>query len=301
MINEEKLGIFYTAGAYILWGVLPIYWKMIQEIPAFEILAHRIVWSFLFMGIVIMIARKQKEFMRECRQIIKNKKQLVGITLASITISINWVTYILAVNTDHVVEASLGYYINPLVSILLGMIVLKEKFSKAQWLAFLLAALGVIYMTVNFGSVPWLALLLAFSFGSYGLLKKLVPLNAMFGLTIETLIVTPVALVFLFQQQTGQWSTIDFGSWTTAIVFGAGIVTAIPLLLFSAGAKRIPLSMVGFLQYFAPTIMLIIGIFLYDEPFTDVHAVSFTLIWAGLAVYTVTRMKRLKKYEAKAS
>lgn len=301
MINEEKLGIFYTAGAYILWGVLPIYWKMIQEIPAFEILAHRIVWSFLFMGIVIMIARKQKEFMRECRQIIKNKKQLVGITLASITISINWVTYILAVNTDHVVEASLGYYINPLVSILLGMIVLKEKFSKAQWLAFLLAALGVIYMTVNFGSVPWLALLLAFSFGSYGLLKKLVPLNAMFGLTIETLIVTPVALVFLFQQQTGQWSTIDFWSWTTAIVFGAGIVTAIPLLLFSAGAKRIPLSMVGFLQYFAPTIMLIIGIFLYDEPFTDVHVVSFTLIWAGLAVYTVTRMKRLKKYEAKAS
>lgn len=301
MINEEKLGIFYTAGAYILWGVLPIYWKMIQEIPAFEILAHRIVWSFLFMGIVIMIARKQKEFMRECRQIIKNKKQLIGITLASITISINWVTYILAVNTNHVVEASLGYYINPLVSILLGMIVLKEKFSKAQWLAFLLAALGVIYMTVNFGSVPWLALLLAFSFGSYGLLKKLVPLNAMFGLTIETLIVTPVALVFLFQQQTGQWSTIDFWSWTTAIVFGAGIVTAIPLLLFSAGAKRIPLSMVGFLQYFAPTIMLIIGIFLYDEPFTDVHAVSFTLIWAGLAVYTVTRMKRLKKYEAKAS
>ncbi|MYL49627.1 EamA family transporter RarD [Halobacillus litoralis] len=301
MINDEKLGIFYTAGAYILWGVLPIYWKMIQEIPAFEILAHRIVWSFLFMGIVIMIARKQKEFMRECRQIVKNKKQLIGITLASITISINWVTYILAVNTDHVVEASLGYYINPLVSILLGMIVLKEKFSKAQWLAFLLAALGVIYMTVNFGSVPWLALLLAFSFGSYGLLKKLVPLNAMFGLTIETLIVTPIAMVFLFQQQTGQWSTIDFWSWTTAIVFGAGIVTAIPLLLFSAGAKRIPLSMVGFLQYFAPTIMLIIGIFLYDEPFTDVHAVSFTLIWAGLAVYTVTRVKRLKKYEAKAS
>ncbi|GEN53423.1 EamA family transporter RarD [Halobacillus faecis] len=301
MINEEKLGIFYTAGAYILWGVLPIYWKMIQEIPAFEILAHRIIWSFLFMGVVILIARKHKEFMRECRQIVKNKKQVIGITLASITISINWVTYILAVNTDHVVEASLGYYINPLVSILLGMIVLKEKFSKAQWLAFLLAALGVVYMTVNFGSVPWLALLLAFSFGSYGLLKKLVPLNAMFGLTIETLIVTPIAMVFLFQQQTGQWASIDFWSWTTAIVFGAGIVTAIPLLLFSAGAKRIPLSMVGFLQYFAPTIMLIIGIFLYDEPFTDVHAVSFTLIWAGLAVYTITRMKRLKKYEAKAS
>ena len=301
MIDEQKTGILYTAGAYILWGVLPIYWKLIQEIPAFEILAHRIIWSFVFMGVVVLLARKHKAFFAECRSIVKSKKQLIGITLASIAISINWVTYILAVNTNHVVEASLGYYINPLVSILLGMIVLKEKFSKAQWLAFLLAVLGVLYMTMNFGSVPWLALLLAFSFGSYGLLKKLVPLNAMFGLTIETLIVTPIALIFLVQQQNGQWSSVDWWSMTAVLVFGAGIVTAIPLLLFSAGAKRIPLSMVGFLQYFAPTIMLIIGVFLYDEPFTNVHAVSFTLIWAGLAIYTITRMKRLKKYEAKAS
>lgn len=301
MINEQKIGTLYTSGAYILWGILPIYWKLIQEIPAFEILSHRIVWSFIFMGLIILLTRKHKAFLKELRQIVQHKKQLIGITLASVTISINWVTYILAVNTDHVIEASLGYYINPLVSILLGMIVLKEKFSKAQWLAFFLAVLGVVYMTINFGSVPWLALLLAFSFGAYGLLKKLVPLNALFGLTIETLIVTPLAMAFLFQQQSGQWSTIDFWSLTTILVFGAGVITAIPLLLFSAGAKRIPLSMVGFLQYIAPTIMLVIGVFLYDEPFTNVHAVSFTLIWAGLAVYTVTRIKRLKKYEMKAS
>ncbi|WP_226581649.1 EamA family transporter RarD [Halobacillus litoralis] len=301
MLHEQKIGILYTAASYILWGILPVYWKLIQQISAFEILAHRIVWSFVFMGIIVLLTKKHREFALECRSILKSKKQLIGISLASVAISVNWVTYILAVNTNHVVEASLGYYINPLVSILLGMIVLKETFSKAQWLAFLLAALGVLYMTINFGSVPWLALLLAFSFGSYGLLKKLVPLNAMFGLTIETLIVTPVALLFLVQQQSGQWSSISWLSLTSALVFGAGIVTAVPLLLFSAGAKRIPLSMVGFLQYFAPTIMLIIGVFLYDEPFTSVHVVSFTLIWSGLAVYTVTRVKRLKKYEAKAS
>lgn len=299
MIEEQKLGIIYTAGAYILWGFLPVYWKLIQQIPAFEILAHRIIWSFVFMGAVVFIARKHKLFLREFQMILKDKMRMIGITLASIMISINWVTYIWAVNTNHVIEASLGYYINPLVSILLGMIVLKETFSKAQWLAFFLAGCGVFYMTINFGSIPWIALLLAFSFGSYGLLKKLVPLNAMFGLTIETLIVSPVALFYLLDQQSSNWTQIDWVSLTTLLLFGAGIVTAIPLLLFSAGAKRIPLSMVGFLQYFAPTIMLLIGVFLYGEPFTEVHAVSFSLIWAGLAVYTVTRMKRLKKYEAK--
>ncbi|MCA1020805.1 EamA family transporter RarD [Halobacillus litoralis] len=299
MENDQKLGIIYTAGAYILWGILPIYWKWIQDISAFEILAHRIVWSFVFMSLIIVVLQKQQPFLKECRRILKNKRQMIGITLASVTISINWVTYILAVNTDHVVEASLGYYINPLVSILLGMVFLQERFSKAQWIAFALAATGVLYMTLKFGSIPWLALLLAFSFGTYGLLKKLVPLNAMFGLTIETLIVTPAALFFLVQQQSGPWASVDWGTLTILLVFGAGVVTAVPLLLFSAGAKRIPLSMVGFLQYFAPTIMLVIGVFLYDEPFTSVHAVAFTFIWSGLAVYTMARMKRMKKYEPK--
>ncbi|MBA2175132.1 EamA family transporter RarD [Halobacillus locisalis] len=301
MIQDQKLGIIYTASAYILWGILPIYWKLIQQIPAFEILAHRIIWSFIFMGFIVWVSRKKQPFLEQLRSIVKNKKQLIGITLASIAISINWVTYIWAVNTNHVIEASLGYYINPLVSILLGMIVLKETFSKAQWLAFALAGCGVSYMTIHFGSVPWIALFLALSFGSYGLLKKLVPLNAMYGLTIETMMVTPIALLYLFSQQSGEWANVEWVSVTSLLVFGAGIVTAIPLLLFSAGAKRIPLSMVGFLQYFAPTIMLIIGVFLYDEPFTQVHAISFTLIWAGLAVYTVTRMKRLKKYEQKTA
>ncbi|UOQ45228.1 EamA family transporter RarD [Halobacillus salinarum] len=297
MENEQRLGVLYTSGAYILWGFLPIYWKLIEQIPAFEILAHRIVWSFVFMMGIIVVLNKWGSFIQECKSIALNKKSLFGIVLASLTISTNWVTYIWAVNADHVVEASLGYYINPLVSILLGMIVLKETFSKMQWLAFLLAGIGVLYMTVHFGSFPWIALLLAFSFGSYGLVKKLVPLNAMFSLTAETLVVSPLALIYLFAKQGDHLSEVHWLSATPLLVFGAGVVTAIPLLLFSAGAKRIPLSMVGFLQYFAPTIMLVLGVFIYHEPFTSVHGISFSFIWAGLAVYTLTRMKRLKKQE----
>ncbi|MFC7063299.1 EamA family transporter RarD [Halobacillus seohaensis] len=300
MIDENKLGVMYTTGAYILWGFLPIYWKLLQHISPFEILAHRIVWSAVFMAIIIFLLKKNRRFIEEAKQVWRNKRSLIGITLASIMISINWLTYIWGVNNNHVVEASLGYYINPLVSILLGMIVLKETFSRPQWIAFLLAGSGVTYMTVNFGSVPWIALLLAFSFGMYGLLKKLVPLNAMFGLMIETLIVSPIALVYLLSIQ-NSIQQVEWLNWTTVLVFGAGIATAIPLLLFAAGAKRIPLSMVGFLQYFAPTIMLFLGVFMYDEPFTEVHAVSFSLIWAGLAVYTFSRVKRLRKYEIKAS
>ncbi|MFD1019954.1 EamA family transporter RarD [Thalassobacillus hwangdonensis] len=299
MWDDNKLGIVYTAGAYILWGFLPVYWKLIQQVPAMEILAHRIVWSFIFMIGIVLVIRKWSPFKQECRRILKNKKNFIGITFASIAISINWLTYIYAVNTDHVVEASLGYYINPLVSILLGMIFLQERFNRAQWIAFILAGAGVLYMTMEFGSVPWLALLLAFSFGTYGLLKKIVSLNAIFGLTIETLLITPVALIFLTFQGTAMHTEASVG--TVLLLLGAGVVTAVPLLLFSSGAKRIPLSMVGFLQYFAPTIMLIIGVFFYNEPFTQVHVVSFALIWAGLVVFTFARMKRLKKYEAKAS
>ncbi|WP_085506375.1 EamA family transporter RarD [Thalassobacillus devorans] len=299
-MNDNKLGVIYTGGAYVLWGFLPIYWKLVQEVSPIAILGHRIVWSFVFMIGVILIWRKWNEFRSEIKRTWKNKKSALGITFASIAISINWLTYIWAVNSEHVVEASLGYYINPLVSILLGMIFFKETFNRPQWLAFILAAAGVAYMTINFGSVPWLALMLAFSFGIYGLLKKTVDLNAMFGLTIETLIMTPIAAIYLLSLPQANWGSIDWLSTTSLLLFGAGVATAIPLLLFAAGAKRIPLSMVGFLQYIAPTIMLIIGVFLYKEPFTHVHLVSFLFIWAGLLIYTYARVKRLRRYDQAA-
>lgn len=299
-MDDYKLGVVYAAGAYILWGFLPLYWKMAEHVPAWEILAHRIVWSFLFMIAVVIILKKWPSFVIECKSIFKDAKKLAGITLASIIISLNWVTYIWAVNNAHVVEASMGYYINPLISILLGILVLKEKLTYWQFIAFILAGIGVLYMTFQFGSVPWVAILLAFSFALYGLLKKVVQLGAMFGLTIETLMITPAAILYLTYVHTGGgYGAFTFSSLDGLILAGSGVITAVPLLMFASGAKRIPLSMVGFLQYFAPTIMLLLGVILFDEPFTSVHLVTFSLIWLGLIIYSLANTRMLQKLEYK--
>lgn len=293
--NEEKIGIIYTASSYLLWGFLPIYWKLVQEVPAGEILAHRIIWSFLFMVAVILFSRKWRLFVKECKLIIKDKRKLIGISLASVMISLNWLTYIWAVNSDHVIQASLGYYINPLVSILLGIIVLNETLTRQQLLSFILAGVAVIYLTISYGVFPWIALSLAFSFGLYGLLKKTVDVGAMFGLAIETMIVTPLALIYvpLFTENT--FVQNDPLSSTNLLLIGAGIATAIPLLLFASGAKKIPLSMVGFLQYIAPTLMLIIGVFMYHETFTTAHLIAFSLIWIALIIYMGSTYRRPSK------
>jgi chloramphenicol-sensitive protein RarD len=300
MKNDElKLGIIYTASTYILWGFLPIFWKQLDHVGPGQILAHRIVWSFVFMLFVLTFSRNWHGFLKECKKLLKEKKKLVGIILASALISANWLIFIWAVNTDHIIQVSLGYYINPLVSILLGVIVLKEKLSFWQVTAFALAAIGVLYMTIQFGVFPWVSILLAMSFGLYGLLKKVVTLKAMYGFTIETLIVTPIALLFLIQSNIGQLSSLEILSNTSVLLIISGVVTAVPLLLFAAGASRIPLSMVGFLQYFAPTLMLILGVLLYHEPFTNVHLVAFAFIWTACAVYSLSRTKLFLQLEAK--
>lgn len=289
--NELKIGIFYTFSSYLLWGILPLYWKMVQVVPAGQILAHRIVWSFAFMLSIVILSKNTFAFKKEFKQIIRHKKKMIIISLASVMISINWLTYIWAVNQNHVVEVSLGYYINPLVSILLGMIVLKEKLTPWQVVSFFLATIGVVNLVLHFHSIPWVALLLATSFGLYGLLKKKITLNSMFGLTIETLIVTPIALVYLTQSQFSGNGSLSISTLITGLLIGSGVMTAIPLLFFASGARRIPLSMVGFLQYIAPTLMLILGVFLYKEPFTQVHFVSFMFIWSALLLYSLSRTK----------
>ncbi|MFZ3579021.1 EamA family transporter RarD [Virgibacillus sp. DJP39] len=299
-LTDEKSGIIYTACAYLLWGFLPIYWKLIQNVPAGEILAHRIVWSFLFMIAVTLVMRKGKAFIKECKLIVRDKKKLIGISLASVMISINWLTYIWAVNSDHVIQASLGYYINPLVSILLGIIVLKETLTQRQLLSFILAGIGVIYLTFSYGVFPWVSLLLAFSFGFYGLLKKMVDIGAMFGLAIETMIVTPIALIYVSLFSENIFTKSAISSDTNLLLIGAGVVTAIPLLLFASGAKKIPLSMVGFLQYIAPTIMLVLGVFVYHETFSISHLISFILIWIALIIYMGSAYRRPSKRKAKA-
>ncbi|TFE01153.1 EamA family transporter RarD [Jeotgalibacillus salarius] len=292
MENEERRGIIYTALAYTLWGLLPLYWKFVQHVSADEILANRIFWSFWFM-LVLLIATKQfNHFKTEALSLFKRPKLLAALVTASVLISINWFVYIWAVNSEQMVEASLGYYINPLVSVLLGVFVLKEVLSKAQVLSFILALIGVLILTISYGSFPWIAFALAFSFGLYGLVKKMLRVNAAIGLTLETMTIMPIALLYLgYLQQTEVLSILHVSLSTDLLLIGAGAVTAIPLLLFANGAQRIPLFMVGFLQYIAPTLTLILGVFLYGEPFTAIDLISFIFIWLSLTVFTVSRMR----------
>ncbi|WP_085524598.1 EamA family transporter RarD [Tuberibacillus sp. Marseille-P3662] len=298
--NDPLIGALAAVGAYTLWGVMPIYWKLIDAASAQEVLGHRIVWSFVFMIVVLLVSGKLKRFFTDLRAIVKTPKKLLIITGASIVISINWYTYIWAVGHDHVVQASLGYYINPLISVLLGVLFLKEKLSFWQIISFVLAFIGVLMMTIQVGVFPWVALMLAMSFGLYGLLKKLVKMGAMTGLTIETLIMTPVALLYLFYIDTNGGGAFTFTEPKVALLLiGAGIITAVPLLLFATGANRISLAMVGFFQYIAPTIMLILGIILYHEPFNHDRLLSFILIWVSLILFSLSRTRWLVRLENK--
>ncbi|MGG0239905.1 EamA family transporter RarD [Bacillus rhizoplanae] len=291
-MEAQKKGIIYAASAYMMWGVLPLYWKLIDEVPAEEILAHRIVWAFAFMLLVLLICKRFGQFMNELVQLFKRPKLFMSLTVASILISGNWFVYIWAVNHNHVIEASLGYYINPLVSILLGTLVLKEKLNFWQYIAVGLAAFGVAILTVHYGSIPWIAISLACTFGLYGLSKKLLDYDSMIGLTMETMLVMPIALVYLGMlgvQGIGSFGSVSITS--TLLLAGAGIVTALPLLYFAKGTKLIPLSMVGFLQYIAPTISLVLGIFVFHEHFTGTHMIAFFFIWIALFTFSIAKTK----------
>ncbi|MBM6616848.1 EamA family transporter RarD [Bacillus suaedaesalsae] len=297
--NTQGAGIIAAALSYVIWGFLPLYWKLLDHVSASEILAHRIVWSFVFMIVILLIANKLKLFWTDVKELITNRKRFIAITSASIIISLNWVLYIWAVNTDQVVQASLGYYINPLISILLGIFVLKERLTFWQTISFALATVGVLYLTIHFGTIPWIALLLAISFGIYGLIKKMVNLSPMTGLAIETMLITPIALLFLSFIQIDGTGKFASGTLDSLLLLGAGVATAVPLLLFASGAKKIPLSMIGFLQYIAPTLMLIIGVFLYHEPFTKYHLIAFVCIWSALAIYYLSKSKIFVALETK--
>ncbi|MFD1064593.1 EamA family transporter RarD [Oceanobacillus locisalsi] len=300
-----KQGAVITFLAYLLWGIFPIYWKFLEHVPAGEVLAHRIVWSLVFMVFLVLVTGNWRHLMETVQELKKDKKKTIAIVTASIVISINWFLFIFSVQHGHVLQASLGYYINPLISILLAVFVLKEKTTKGQVLSFILAGIGVLYLTLSYGVFPWISLLLALTFGFYGLIKKTVNLHAMYGLTIETLVVAPIALLYLiFIPLEGSFTFSPFFAPDNLLLIGAGVVTAVPLLLFAAGAKRIPLAMVGFLQYVAPTIMFFLGVFLYNETFTVHHMITFALIWFALVIYMVSiyrdtpRKKEKKKITA---
>src|SRR5699024_3918182 len=258
-MSGKHKGILFVSGAYIIWGLLPVYWRQIGTVSPYEIIAHRIFWSFIFMVLYIFFTGRWQYLKTNLTFIFSNRKKALSLVAASIIISINWLTYILAVNQGHILEAGLGYYINPFVSILLAFFILKERFSKGEWLAIFIVSLGVIYMSFGVGHIPWLALTLAVTFGVYGLIKKTINIDATYALAVETAVLAPIALLYILYLNASGVNTLDFGlNRDTMFTMGTGVVTAIPLLLFALGAVKIPLSLTGLLQYIGPTLMLFI-------------------------------------------
>ncbi|MGB8982280.1 MAG: EamA family transporter RarD [Anaerolineales bacterium] len=277
-------GILYGLGAYVLWGFFPIYWKWLHQVPALQVIGHRIGWSFILLIIFILITRQWQAF----RTAALTSKTIAIYFVAAILLSVNWLVYVWGVNAGFIVETSLGYFINPLLSMLLGMIFFRERLRPVQWIPVGLAAAGVIYLTVAYGRLPWIALSLAFSFGFYGLVKKLAPLGSLYGLTLETALVFPIALAYLaFVNFTGTGSFLHEGPLTDLLLIGTGIVTSIPLLMFASAARQIPLTMIGILQFIAPTLQFLIGVFLYHELFDRSHLIGFGLVWLALIIFWV--------------
>jgi chloramphenicol-sensitive protein RarD len=289
---DNKLsGVLYGAAAFTAWGFLPLYWKLLDKVPAIEIIAHRVIWSFVFVGLILMFTKSWRKF----TLVLKNKKNLVFILMCSVLITINWFTYIWAVNSDHIIESSIGYYINPLIAVLLGMTVLKEKLNIYQYVSLGLAFVGVVMITIQYGKIPWIALTLAISFGLYGLFKKLIVVESIVGLALETAIITPFALVFITYKQLNGSGALGNGAILTSLLLaGAGVVTAIPLLWFARSTKRVKLSTIGFLQYISPTINLILGVFVFNETFTSADLISFGFIWSALLIYSVSQTELVK-------
>lgn len=291
-MENYKQGIFFGLAAYVLWGILPVYWKALELVSPFEILSSRFMWSCVFVFLLIIFQKKWPLFAKEVKQVFSNVKTGAAMAAAGITISFNWGTFIWAVNNGHIVETSMGYYINPLVSILFAVVFLRERLDKMQLAAITCAFIGVASMVYSFGKIPWVSLTLAFTFALYGLLKKILPVSALTSIMLETLLITPLALVYeysLWQQGVSFYASGNLQ--VIMMLTGAGVVTAIPLLLFTAGARLLPLKIIGFLQYISPTLTLLIGVFVYNESFTASHLLAFGWIWAALLLFIVSQLR----------
>lgn len=291
-MENYKQGIFFGLAAYVLWGILPVYWKALELVSPFEILSSRFMWSCVFVFLLIIFQKKWPLFAKEVKQVFSNVKTGAAMVAAGITISFNWSTFIWAVNNGHIVETSMGYYINPLVSILFAVVFLRERLDKMQLAAITCAFIGVASMVYSFGKIPWVSLTLAFTFALYGLLKKILPVSALTSIMLETLLITPLALVYeysLWQQGVSFYASGNLQ--VIMMLTGAGVVTAIPLLLFTAGARLLPLKIIGFLQYISPTLTLLIGVFVYNEAFTASHLLAFGWIWAALLLFIVSQLR----------
>jgi len=297
-MSKQKLhGILFAVSAYIFWGLHPIYWKQLKHVPSVEIVSHRILWSLVFFVIVISFRKGWTGLKTK----ITNCKNKTIFIVPAFLIGSNWALYIWAVNAGFIIETSLGYFICPLISVLLGIFFLGEKLRKVQWIAVLLAVLGVLFMTVIYGQFPWISIYLALTWGTYGLLRKKSPLNSVEGLTFEaSILVVPAAGYLIYLLATGN-SSFASDIQTSLLLIGAGITSGLPLLVFIAGARLINLSLIGILQYIYPTLIFIVGAFLYGEELSAVKLVGFIFIWIALAVYsadsTIFFRKRKVRYE----
>jgi chloramphenicol-sensitive protein RarD len=278
-------GLLYGAVAYAIWGLLPLYWKALHGVSALEILAHRIVWALAVAVLLVALRRSGWGWLRTAA---RSPRVVGAFALSAVLLSVNWGIYIWAVNAGHVVETSLGYFINPLANVLLGVLFLRERLRLGQALAVLTALAGVLYLTLQHGSPPWIALALASSFALYGLLRKTAALGSLEGLTLETLLMTGPALAYIaWAELSGAGAFLYGGPLTSLLLVGAGAVTAVPLLLFAAGARRVTLTTMGILQYIAPTLQFALGVTVFGEPLTSARLIGFGLVWAALVIYTL--------------
>lgn len=288
-------GLVNAIIAYIMWGVLPLYWKLFNDVPAGEILSHRVVWSFVFMGILVTIQRRWGDMKR----IATSRSQLLSLAASGLLIAVNWLIFIWAVNNGHVVETSLGYYLNPLLNVLLAVVFLHEKPNRGQWLAIVIASAAVLIIAINYGRFPWIAISLAVSFGLYGLAKKKTVQDASVGLLSETAVVLPIALGYwIYLAVVGESTVWTLPSSMFIELLLSGVVTALPLLFFARAAARLSLSTLGFVQYIGPTIMLLLSVFVFKETVSPILLVGFALIWTALVVYAVSSIRGAKLAEA---
>lgn len=301
-MSNEKKGVWAALLAYTIWGAFPLYWKMLEHVTSMEILLGRVIWSFVFTVLTVLVIGKRKELVADLKYLWTHQKIFWQLAGASFVISMNWYLYIWAVTHEHLIETSLGYYINPLLSVLFGVIFFQEKLSRAQWVATGIALIAVLILTINYGSVPWVALLIALSFAIYGVLKKKITFEATRGLALETLFILPFALgyyVYLFTTEQASFLHIDLK--TDVLMIVSGIVTAVPLILFAKGAQNIPLYLLGFIQYVSPTILLILGVVLYKEPFSDVELMAFSIIWVALLLFSGSKILETRRAHHKSA
>jgi chloramphenicol-sensitive protein RarD len=295
--RRARAGLLYGLGAYLAWGFIPAYFKLLGDVPPLTILAHRVVWSVAFLALLLTLLRKWGEV----RTALGSRRTMLALLCSTALIAVNWYVFIWAIDRGQLLQASLGYFINPLVNVLLGVVVLRERLTLGQVVGLALAATGVAVMAVGAGGVPWIALSLAVSFAFYGLLRKTAPVAPLAGLSVETAILFPIALALVVGAvpvPAGQHPAGPLSGVTYAMLSAAGVITAVPLLWFAAGARRLRLSTLGFIQYLAPTCQFLLAVAVYHEPFSNRQLVSFALIWAALGVYTLETVLRLRTARA---